>query len=122
MMYSTVVGESVPRIDAVDKVTGAAKFTDDSQFGAGLLYGRLVRSQHPHALIKKIDASKALALPGVKAVVTGADTPGYIGLYLKDRHIFATDRVRYIGDPVAGVVATSEELAERACKLVEVEY
>ena len=58
----------------------------------------------------------------VKAVVTGADTPGYIGLYLQDRHIFATDRVRYIGDPVAGVVAASEEIAEQACKLVQVEY
>ncbi len=116
------VGESVPRIDAVEKVTGAAKFADDLQFGPGLLYGRLVRSPHPHALIKKIDASKALALPGVKAVATGADTPGYIGLYLQDRHIFCTDRVRYIGDPVAGVVATSEEIAEQACKLVKVDY
>lgn len=116
------VGENIPRVDALDKVTGAAKFTDDMQFGAGLLYGRLVRSPHPHALIKKIDATKARALPGVKAIATGADTPGYIGLYLQDRHIFATDRVRYIGDPVAGIVATSEEIAEQAVKLVEVEY
>jgi carbon-monoxide dehydrogenase large subunit len=119
---SSPVGESVPRIDAVDKVTGAAKFADDLQFGPGLLYGRLLRSPHPHALIKKIDASKALALPGVKAVATGADTPGYIGLYLQDRHIFCTDRMRYIGDPVAGVVATSEEIAEQACKLIKVDY
>lgn len=116
------VGENVTRIDALDKVVGAAKFTDDTQFGPGLLYGRLVRSPHAHAIIKKIDARKALAIHGVKAVVTGADTPGYIGLYLQDRHIFATDRVRYIGDPVAGVVATSEEIAEHACELVEVEY
>ncbi len=116
------IGESVQRIDAVEKVTGAAKFADDLQFGAGLLYGRLARSPHPHALIKKIDVSKALALPGVKAVATGADTPGFIGLYLRDRHIFCTDRVRYVGDPVAGVVATSEEIAEQACKLVKVEY
>ena len=117
-----IIGESIPRVDAVDKVTGAAKFTDDMQFGPGLLYGRLLRSPYAHALVKKIDASKAAALPGVKAVVTGADTPGYIGLYLQDRHIFATDRVRYIGDPVAGVVAASEEIAEQACKLVQVEY
>src|SRR5512136_2978388 len=116
------VGESVPRIDAREKVTGAAKFADDFQFGPGLLYGRLVRSPHPHALIKKIDARRALALPGVKAVATGADTPGYIGLYLQDRHIFCTDRVRYRGDPVAGVVATSEEIAEQAVRLVTVEY
>ena len=116
------IGSSIPRVDAVDKVTGAAKFADDMQFGPGLLYGRLTRSPHAHALVEKIDATKALALPGVKAVVTGEDTPGYIGLYLQDRHIFATDRVRYIGDPVAGIVATSEEIAEQAIKLVEVEY
>jgi len=117
-----IVGASVPRVDALDKVTGAAKFADDMQFGPGLLYGRLVRSPHAHAIIKKIDATKARALPGVKAIATGADTPGFIGLYLQDRHIFATDRVRYIGDPVAGIVATSEEIAEQAIKLVEVEY
>ncbi len=117
-----IIGSSIPRVDAAEKVAGTAKFTDDLQFGPGLLYGRLVRSPHAHALIKQIDATKALALPGVKAIVTGADTPGYIGLYLQDRHIFCTDRVRYIGDPVAGVVATSEEIAEQACKLVEVEY
>ena len=121
-MTTKSVGRSVARVDALEKVTGAALFTDDIQFGPGLLYGRVVRSPHPHALIKNVNASKALALPGVKAVVTGADTPGYIGLYLKDRHIFCTDRVRYVGDPVAGVVATSEEIAEEAARLVEVEY
>jgi CO/xanthine dehydrogenase Mo-binding subunit len=119
---SNIIGESIPRVDAVDKVTGAAKFADDLQFGPGLLYGRLVRSPYAHALVKKIDVSRALALDGVKAIATGADTPGYIGLYLQDRHIFATDRVRYIGDPVAGIVATSEEIAEQAVRLVKVEY
>ena len=116
------IGESVQRIDAREKVTGAAKFADDLQFGPGLLYARIKRSPHPHALIKKIDASRALALPGVKAVATGADTPGYIGLYLQDRHIFCTDRVRYVGDPVAGVAAINEEIAEQAVNLIEVEY
>jgi len=115
------VGKSVTRIDAFDKVTGAAHFTDDLQFGPGLLYGRVVRSPHPHALIKSVDASKALEMPGVKAVVTGDDTPGFIGLYLQDRHIFCTDRVRYVGDPVAGVIAASEEIAEEAARLIEVE-
>jgi CO/xanthine dehydrogenase Mo-binding subunit len=119
---SDPVGKSVPRVDAFAKVTGSAVFTDDLQFGPGLLYGRVVRSPHPHALIHKIDASKALEIPGVKAVVTGEDTPGYIGLYLKDRHIFCTDRARYIGDPVAGVIAVSEEIAENAARLVEVAY
>lgn len=121
-MTAQSVGQNALRLDAKDKVTGAAQFTDDLQFGPGLLYGRVVRSPHPHARIGRVDTTKALALPGVKAVVTGADTPGFIGLYLKDRHIFCRDRVRYVGDPVAGVVATSEEIAEEACRLVEVEY
>jgi carbon-monoxide dehydrogenase large subunit len=116
------VGESVVRLDAKDKVTGAAVFADDFQFGPGLLYARIVRSPHPHALIKKIDVSKALALPGVKVVVTGKDVNGMLGLYLTDREVFCTERVRYIGDPVAGVAATTEEIAEMATKLVEVEY
>jgi CO/xanthine dehydrogenase Mo-binding subunit len=116
------VGESVKRVDAREKVIGQATFADDIQFGPGLLHARIVRSPHPHALIKKIDVSKALALPGVKAVVTGEDFPGYMGLYLSDRTIFCRDRVRYIGDPVAGVAATSEDIAEQAIALVDVEY
>jgi CO/xanthine dehydrogenase Mo-binding subunit len=116
------IGESVPRVDAREKVTGAAIFADDIQFGPGLLYARIKRSPHPHALIKKIDISKAAALPGVKAVVTGEDYPGYTGLYLQDRHIFARERVRYVGDPVAGVAAINEDIAEKAVDLIEVEY
>jgi CO/xanthine dehydrogenase Mo-binding subunit len=119
---SEPVGKSVSRVDAREKVTGSAVYADDMQFGPGLYYGRLVRSPHAHALVKGIDASKALALPGVKAVVTGADTPKNIGLYLIDRPIFARDRVRMVGEPVAGVVATTEEIAEEAMHLVEVEY
>lgn len=119
---SSPVGKSVPRIDAYEKATGAAVFIDDMQFGPGLYYGKIVRSPVPHAIIKRIDTSKALAYPGVKAVVTGADTPKPFGLYLKDRTIFARDRVRYVGDPVAGVVAISEEIAEKAAELVEIDY
>src|SRR5512138_201976 len=118
----TPVGESKPRIDAREKVTGAAVYTDDLQFGNALLHARIKRSPHPHALIKKIDVTKAETLPGVKAVVTGKDFPGYIGLYLRDRFIFCRDRVRYVGDPVAGVAATSEEIAQQALDLIEVDY
>lgn len=117
-----MIGKSVSRLDAQDKVTGAAVFADDLQFGPGLLYARIKRSPHPHAIIKSVDTSKARALPGVKAVVTGEDFPGYIGLYLQDRHIFCRERVRYVGDPVAGVAAISEEIAEQAVNLIEVEY
>ena len=121
---SDPVGKSVPRMDAYEKVTGAATFADDMHAarGPGLYYGRLVRSPYAHALVKRVDASKALAVPGVKAVVTGADVPNNIGLYLIDRPIFARDRVRYVGEPVAGVVASSEEVTVEAAQLVEVEY
>ncbi len=116
------IGESIPRIDIHAKVTGEAKFTDDLPFGPGLLYGRVLRSPHPHALIKHINVSKALTMPGVRAVVTGADSDEHIGLYLKDRFIFCRERVRFVGDPVAGVVATSEAIADEACRLIDVEY
>jgi CO/xanthine dehydrogenase Mo-binding subunit len=116
------IGESVPRVDAREKVTGVALFADDIQFGPGLLYARIKRSPHPHALIKCIDTSKARALSGVKAVVTGEDFPGYTGLYLQDRHIFCRERARYVGDPIAGVAAVSESVAEHALDLIEVVY
>ena len=116
------VGDSVPRIDAEEKVNGSALFADDFQFGPGMLYARIKRSAYPHALIKRVDTSKARALPGVKAVVTGDDTPEFIGLYLQDRHIFCRDRARYVGDPIAGVAAINEEIAEQAVDLIEVEY
>ena len=116
------IGESKPRKDAREKVTGAAIFADDLQFGNALLHARIKRSSHPHALIRRIDAAKARALPGVKAVVTGEDFPGYIGLYLQDRFIFCRERVRYVGDPVAGVAAISEEIAQKALDLIDVEY
>ena len=86
------VGESKPRIDAFEKATGAAIFADDIQFGNALLYARILRSPHPHALIKSINTDKARALAGVKAVVTGEDFPGYIGSSRghldKSHHIF----------------------------------
>jgi carbon-monoxide dehydrogenase large subunit len=119
---ATPVGENVPRIDARQKVTGAAVFADDIPFGDSLLHARIKRSPHPHALLRRIDTTRARALPGVKAVVTGEDFPRHIGLYLKDRHIFCRDRVRYVGDPVAGVAATTPEIAHQALDLINVEY
>jgi len=117
-----LIGSNVLRIDVKEKSCGSAVFTDDIQFGKNLLHARIKRSPHPHALIKKIDVSRAQALEGVRAVVTGDDFPGKIGLYLKDRNIFARERVRYIGEAVAGVAAVSEEIAEKALDLIEVEY
>ena len=117
-----LVGTNVQRVDVQEKATGAAVFTDDVQFGRNLLFARIKRSPHPHAIIKSIDTSKAEKLPGVKAVATGVDFPNRNGLYLKDKHIFARDRVRFVGEPVAGVAAVSEEIAESALDLIKVEY
>jgi carbon-monoxide dehydrogenase large subunit len=119
---SNPIGASLPRIDVYEKVTGTAIFTDDIQFGGKLLYARVKRSPYPHALIKKVDASKAKALPGVKAVIVGADFPNKIGLYLKDKNILAIDRVRFIGEGVAAVAAISNEIAMKALELIDVEY
>ena len=118
----SIIGSDIPRVDVYEKVTGAALFTDDVQFGRNLLYARIKRSPHPHAKILSINTSKAEKLAGVRAVATGADYPKRNGLYLKDKHIFARDRVRFVGEPVAGVAAINEEIAEAALDLIDIEY
>lgn len=118
----SIIGTSPLRIEGREKVTGAAAYVDDMQFGPNLLHGALKRSPIPHGIIKSIDVSKARALPGVRVVVTGQDFPGYTGLYLKDRRIFALDRVRYVGEAVAAVAADTPEIAQQALDLIEVEY
>lgn len=118
----SLIGASPQRIEGRAKVTGAATYVDDLQFGPNLLHGALKRSPIPHGIIKRIDVSKARALPGVRVVITGQDFPGYTGLYLKDRRIFALDRVRFVGEPVAAVAADTPEIAQQALELIEVEY
>src|SRR5690606_34724764 len=91
----------------------------------GMLQGRILRSTMPHALIKSIDASAALALPGVVAVLTGADLDrdnAYWGPFMRDRPVIAIDKVRYVGEPVAAVAAVDEFTAEEALDLIHVEY
>lgn len=117
-----IIGKSKSRIDAIEKVTGEAIYADDIQFGPKLLHARIYRSPHPHARIKSINTSKAENLPGVKVITSGKDFPGYIGLYLQDRHVYALNTVRYIGDPVVGIAATTCEIADQAVDLIEVEY
>src|SRR5919108_6454644 len=117
-----VVGKGITRIDADVRVTGKATFGDDVQL-PGLLHGKVLRSPHSHARIIRIDTSKAEHLPGVKAVVTAKDapeTPG--GGSIKDRWIFARDKVRYMGEPIAAVAATDQHIAEQALDLIDVEY
>ena len=108
------VGQPVIRIDGADKVTGAAQYVDDLDFGPGLLHAAIVESPHAHALIKKIDISQALQVPGVVKIVTGEDFPYTFGLYMKDRFIFARDRVRFVGEQVAAVVARDARSAQQA--------
>lgn len=116
------VGHSVERIDGLEKATGTATYVDDIDFGPGLLHAEIIESPHAHALIKKIDTAAAAKVPGVVKVVTGKDFPVKFGMYMKDRFIFAIDRVRFIGEQVAAVVARCPKIAKRAAKLVKVEY
>jgi selenium-dependent xanthine dehydrogenase len=118
-----VVGHSVTRPDARDKVTGAPIFADDLYF-EGLLYAQVLRSQYPHAYLLEVDASKARQLPGVVAVLTAGDIPGEKnhGLIARDWPVLAYDKVRYIGDAVALVAAESQEIARAAQDLIAVAY
>ncbi len=116
------VGSREPRIDGRDKVSGAARFVDDLDFGPDLLHAAVVESSHAHARIVAIDTSGAEAIPGVVKVVTGADFPFTFGLYMKDRFVFAQDRVRFVGEQVAAVVAHDLATAKRAAAAVDVTY
>ncbi len=116
------VGKPIVRIDGKDKVSGATLYTDDLEYGQNMLYAALVESTEAHALIKKIDTSEAEKYPRVIAVFTGQDFPYKFGLYMKDRYIFAMDRVRFVGEQIAAVVSRDKRIAERAAKLVKVEY
>ncbi|MBK8048597.1 MAG: molybdopterin-dependent oxidoreductase [Anaerolineales bacterium] len=119
------IGQALPRPDAVDKVTGHARYADDYLF-QDMLHGATLRSAHPHARILKIDASAALALPGVHAVLTYADVPGELrhGLVEYDWPAFAGGAypARYVGDPIALVVADTPEQAHDALAHIQVAY
>lgn len=124
MSEYSVVGKRLPRLEGVSKATGEAFYTDDLVLPR-MLYGKILRSPLPHARILNIDASKALSLPGVKAVITGKDTKGAkYGVYARssDQQCLATEKVRYIGDEVAAVAAVDEETAMEALNLIRVDY
>jgi CO/xanthine dehydrogenase Mo-binding subunit len=115
----------VTALDGPDKVTGAARYTFDVTL-PGMVHAKVLRSPHPHARIVAIDASRAEALPGVVAVVTGADVielpDPYYGVAIRDQPVLAIDKVRYIGDMVAAVAALDEETAFRGLALIDVRY
>jgi 4-hydroxybenzoyl-CoA reductase subunit alpha len=118
-----VVGKPFRKVDARAKCTGQTKFADDI-FLPRMLYCKILRSHFPHALIKNIDLSKALALPGVMAIITGKDLPIPYGILpvSQDEHALCIDKVRFVGDPVAAVAAIDEDVAFDAMNLIEVEY
>ncbi len=125
------IGTNTIRPDGADKVTGRAAYAADTTM-PGMIWGKVLRSPHPHAIIRSIDTSKAEAYPGVKAVVTAADiidfpTDTSVMLGIQDmrwmcRNVMAREKALFHGHPVAAVAAMSEAIAAEACKLIEVDY
>src|SRR5579862_3711920 len=119
----SIIGKPVAMVDAAEKTTGAGKYTDDLSV-PGMLIGKILHSPYPHARIKNIDTSRAEKLDGVVTVAVGKDAPNPYGILPvgHDEHALALDKVRYVGDNVACVVATSDAIAEKALELIDVEY
>ena len=118
----TIIGKSLTKPDAYAKVSGQTKFADDLA-PPRMVYGRILRSPHPHARILSVDTSRARALPGVLAVITGDDLPVKFGILpvSQDEEALAREKVRYVGDPIAAVAATDEWIADEALELIEVQ-
>ncbi len=123
MEQNHIVGKSIARVDAMAKAQGSAKYTADFK-SEGMLIGKALFAKYPHALIKSIDTSKAEKLKGVFAVMTAKDLPGRngYGILCPDKPVIADKKVKYEGDPVALVAASSENIAKEALELIEVEY
>ena len=121
-MKYEVLGKGVAKVDVLDKVLGQAKYGDDTEL-PGMLYAKILRSPVPHAKILSIDIERAQRLAGVNAVITAKDVPyNLFGEEVEDQVVLASDRVRYVGDPVVAVAAESEEVAEDALELIDVKY
>ena len=118
-----VVGRAHAKVDGLAKATGAAVYADDIVL-PGMLHAKTLRSPHAHAKIRRIDVSKARALKGVHAVITGDAMPMKYGVipWTPDENALAVDKVRFIGDPIAAVAAVDEDTANEALSLMEVEY
>src|ERR671918_729364 len=121
-MSYQIVGQPTPRTDNTGKVTGDARYTSDVLL-PGTLWAKTLRSPYSHARIKRIDISRAENAPGVRAVLTGNDVRGILyGRRYRDISVLAQDRVRFMGERVAAVVADSLEQAEQALDLIAVDY
>jgi 4-hydroxybenzoyl-CoA reductase subunit alpha len=123
MSNFSIIGKATAMIDAAEKTTGGGKYTDDLSV-PGMLIGKILHSPYPHARIRRIDTSRAEKLDGVVAVVVGKDAPNPYGILPvgHDEYALALDKVRYVGDNVACVVAVSESIAEQALELIDVAY
>jgi len=122
MVTSTQIGHAVGHVEGPGKVSGGARYTGDITL-PGMLWGKSLRSSLPHARIVSIDTSRAKALPGVHAVITGAELPDRpIGRRILDVPVLARDKVRFVGEKVAAVAAESPEIAEEALLLIDVQY
>ncbi|MGH7766301.1 MAG: xanthine dehydrogenase family protein molybdopterin-binding subunit, partial [Candidatus Binatia bacterium] len=122
MKASKVIGKSFPRVEGAAKVSGGLRYAADI-LRPGSLWGKVLRSPLPHARILNIDTSRALSLPGVKAIVTAADMrTTLVGATLRDMPVMARDRVRFIGEEIAAVAAVDADTAEEAVHLIDVEY
>ena len=121
MAKYSYIGKDVPRLDAFEKVTGTALYTGDLRF-PGMLHTKLLKSSLGHARIVNIDTSEAEKLPGVRAILTGKEARYKFGIYMSDKTVLASDKVRHVGEPVAAVAADTEEIAEQAVELIKVEY
>src|SRR5438094_8312999 len=119
----SIIGKPIALIDSAGKTTGQGKYADDLSV-PGMLIGKILHSPYPHARIKHIDSRRALALGGVVTVVTGVDAPNKYGILPvgHDETALAVEKVRYVGDNVACVVAFSESIAEEALEKIDVEY
>lgn len=120
----SAIGKRLPKQDSESLVTGEAKYLDDLKL-PGMLYGRIFRSPHPHALIKRINTAAAESLPGVKAVITADDTEKVKFCHLPvtpNKLALNDEKVRFVGDEVAAVAAVDWETADKALGLIEVEY
>ncbi|MBK8740607.1 MAG: xanthine dehydrogenase family protein molybdopterin-binding subunit [Betaproteobacteria bacterium] len=117
-----VAGQRLPRMDGIGKVTGKHVYAADFTL-AGMLFGKVLRSTRAHALIRRLDTSRAAAMPGVRAVITAADIPAVrFGQAVRDTTVFALDRVLFMGHPIAAVAAVSLEIAQQALAAIDVDY
>ena len=115
------VGKSEKKVDDTEKLTGEAVYVSDMKF-PGMLYAQVKKSPHARARIRNIDSGKAQAIPGVRAVITGAELAYRLGLYVVDKYILARGEVRHYGEAVAAVAADTLEIARAAVDAITVDY